>query len=152
MVREYAENLYEPAAAHADRMRADDHSATRSLAAWKQRVLRGWGDVRVTVEGDSAVADMGSPRAVAAHVALGRLEPADVAVQLLHGTVGSSDELVAPTIVVLTPVSFDSSTGLHRYEGSFTCESSGRYGFAVRVVPAHPHLLRFAELDRVVWA
>jgi hypothetical protein len=41
---------------------------------------------------------------------------------------------------------------LHRYSGSFACESAGRYGFTVRVVPAHPDLRTFAELGCVAWA
>ena len=41
---------------------------------------------------------------------------------------------------------------LRRYAGSFACEQAGRYGFTVRVVPAHPDLRTFAELGCVAWA
>src|SRR5690606_13825650 len=42
MVRDYVSELYEPTAADADNLRADHHSGARALAAWKDRVLRGW--------------------------------------------------------------------------------------------------------------
>ena len=49
MVRDYVTDLYEPAAArcrsHGGRRR---HTAAKALAAWKQRVLAGWGGVRIT--------------------------------------------------------------------------------------------------------
>jgi starch phosphorylase len=43
MVRDYVTILYEPAALGADRMAADGHIAAKALAAWKHRVLKGWG-------------------------------------------------------------------------------------------------------------
>jgi starch phosphorylase len=76
-----------------------------------------------------------------------------VHVQLLHGPVGPTDELTDTSIVTMTLADPATKTsGGHRYEGSFTCERAGRYGFTVRVVPAHPDLKTFAELGRVAWA
>jgi starch phosphorylase len=44
------------------------------------------------------------------------------------------------------------SEGQHRYVGAFDCESAGRYGFTVRVVPAHPDLVTPVELGLMAWA
>jgi starch phosphorylase len=83
-------------------------------------------------------------------VALGQLDAADVAVQLLHGPVGPTDELTSNSMVALKPSA--RGEGGQRYEGGFVCERAGRYGIAVHVVPAHPDLVTFAEMDCVAWA
>ena len=42
--------------------------------------------------------------------------------------------------------------GHYKYNGSFACEHAGRYGFSVRVVPAHPDLADPVEMGCIVWA
>ena len=45
--------------------------------------------------------------------------------------------------------SFDAQ---HRsYRGSFTCMRAGRYGFTVRIVPKHPHLVTPIEMGLIAW-
>jgi starch phosphorylase len=151
MVRDYVDHMYEPAAAGADVMSLDHHGRARLLSAWKKRVVDGWDAVSVgDIVSDSQAVDLGRDRSVSAKVALGTLCPDDVHVQLLHGPVGPNDELADTSIVTMDLAAAED--GSHRYEGSFTCERAGRYGFTVRVVPAHPDLKTFAELGRVAWA
>ncbi|MGH9188456.1 MAG: alpha-glucan family phosphorylase [Acidimicrobiales bacterium] len=150
MVRDYTEAMYEPAATRSEHLTASDAQGTRELAAWKRRVQDGWQGVRLTVEAEPSVAELGSAREVRANVALGKLAPADVEVQLLHGSVGPTEELMRPAVVSMRHTAADA--GLHAYVGSFTCEQAGRYGFTVRVVPSHPDLGSYAELGRVAWA
>jgi glycogen phosphorylase len=150
MARDYVQQLYEPTAAHADRLGADGFARARALAAWKARVMEAWDQVEVlSVETDVTVAKLGTDRTVEAEVALGRLGPDDVEVQLVHGPVGQSDELERPAIVPMVPTG---EGGTRRYRGSFSCQEAGRYGFTVRVVPAHLELVHTVELGRVAWA
>jgi starch phosphorylase len=151
MVRDYVEQLYEPTARHADRLAQNGYAPARELAAWKARVEEAWDDVEIlSVETDVAVAHLSAQRTVEAEVALGALSVHDVDVQLLHGPVGQQDELERPTIIMMTPNDGDGPT--RRYHGMFTCERAGRYGFTVRVVPAHPDLITPVELGRIAWA
>jgi starch phosphorylase len=153
MVRDYVEVMYEPAAAAADIMAGDGHERARKLSAWKQRVVDGWTGVSVEdVTSDPHPIDLGRERAVAAQVVLGRLGPDDVDVQLLHGPVGVADELTDTSIVTMTLREAALAEGGYCYDGSFTCDRAGRYGFTVRVVPSHPDLSTFAELGRMTWA
>ena len=148
MVKDYVEQLYEPIAAQATALTADSQARARSLAAWKQRVAKGWDGVKiVSVETESAVTDLGTSRHVDAVVDLGSLGADDVAVELLHGVVGPNDELVSPQRLAMSPAGDDG-----RYSGSFTCDTAGRYGFTVRVVPAHVDLTTPLELGQIVWA
>ena len=152
MVRDYTEQLYEPTAAQGDELGADHHAKARTLAAWKQKVAAGWPGVHVDqVEVDDAVAEIGMQRRVTAVVSLGDLSPDDVEVQLLHGPSGQGDELSSPTIVPLAQGE-PAEDGHVRYTGSFACETAGRYGITVRVVPSHDALETPVELGLIAIA
>ena len=152
MVRDYVEHLYEPTARQADRLAGDEFTPARQLAAWKARMLAAWEDVEIlSVETEVSVASLGTDRSVEAEVALGSLNADDVQVQLVHGPVGQHDEIEHPTITAMTPADRNGSGSL-RYRGAFSCDAAGRYGFTVRVVPAHPDLVTSIELGRVAWA
>ena len=151
MVRDYVTELYEPTAATADMLRGDGHARAKSLAAWKLRVLAAWDGVTIdSVEASDDVADLGTNRAVQVTVGLGSLEPTDVAVQLVHGRVGPHDELEAPTTTTLTCE--DDAARPAVYYGNVICHLPGRYGFTVRVAPAHPDLPTPLDLGRMTWA
>ncbi|MGH9181542.1 MAG: alpha-glucan family phosphorylase, partial [Acidimicrobiales bacterium] len=152
MVRDYVEQMYEPVAARADAMAATNHARARALTAWKQRVRDGWDEVRVeSVDSDASVADLGAMRLVEAAVALGPLEPDDVAVQLLHGPVVANDEMADVRQVTLALSAPGDGQGRWRYSGRFACEAAGRHGFTVRVVPSHPDLVSMADMGCVAW-
>ncbi|HVF13978.1 MAG TPA: alpha-glucan family phosphorylase, partial [Acidimicrobiales bacterium] len=150
MVRDYVEAMYEPAAAHGEALAADTHGRARALAEWKRRVRSSWSTVSVeTVDDPADTADLGGTRTVAAVANLGSLGPDDVQVQLVHGPVSHTDEIVGVATAPMSlvgPASGALGAGHHRYQGTFTCEAPGRYGFTVRVVPFHPDLLTWAEL------
>jgi starch phosphorylase len=154
MVRDYVERMYEPAAARYQALGADGHARARALAAWKSRVRAAWPSVAVvSIDADDKPADMGETRAVAAEVELGALTPDDVEVQLVHGAVGPGGDLDEVAVVPMAAIGGGGEGGgRRRYEASFTCERAGRYGCTVRVVPAHPDLLSYAETGCIAWA
>jgi len=169
MVREYVSTLYVPAAAASRALAADDgrgdghgaghgggHGAfgpARELAAWKKRVVQVWPEVRVEhVESEAAGSTgqrLGSALVVRVAVALGRLTPDDVRVEVVYGRPDDEDEIVLPSYVLLTPES--SSGGLVRYTGEVSLDQPGSFGYTVRVLPSHPLLASRAELGLVTY-
>ncbi|HUQ63717.1 MAG TPA: alpha-glucan family phosphorylase [Acidimicrobiales bacterium] len=146
MVRDYASELYEPAAARNGMMTGSDYDAARSLAAWKAKLRTEWHGIRIdSVQSQPATPQLGETCTVAVSVNLGGLEPEDVTVELLHGSAGDSSELLAPAVEPMVL-----ADGVWR--ASWAPETSGRQGFTVRVVPSHPHLPSFGELGLVTWA
>jgi starch phosphorylase len=89
---------------------------------------------------------------VEALVSLGELGDADVAVELMHGSVGGNDEIADAEVVTMQLADPGDVPGQYRYTGRFPCEQAGRYGFTVRVVPAHPDLARSVDLGCIAWA
>jgi len=147
MVRDYVTEIYEPIAAKATGLNAQGRARARALADWKATTKAGWADIKIlAVETDDAPAELGAARRVSATVELGRVRPADVEVQLLHGPVGPDGELEHPTVVAMHP-----AHGTDAWTGELACAVAGRYGYTVRVVPSHPDLGSFAELGCVTW-
>ena len=151
MVQDYVTDLYEPTAARADALAADGFARASSLAAWKAGVRGSWRAVHVDgIESDDDASDLGQQRSVRATVALGDLSADDVQVQLLHGPVGQSDELERPSVAAMAPAG-PAADGHHAFSVSIRLDRPGRYGLAVRVVPAHADLTTPVELGLVAW-
>jgi len=104
MVRQYVTELYAPAA-RSSRALADPvapggapFDGARELAAWKQRVIAAWPDIRVEhVEADDGDLSPGGRLTVRASVALGTLTADDVTVEVVYGRAGESDEIIDPS-------------------------------------------------------
>jgi glycogen phosphorylase len=153
MVRDYVRRLYVPAAVNARTLDAD-YEGARELAAWKSRVRAGWADVRVEHVEGTGVSDspeVGESLAVRAFVALGRLTPEDVEVQLAHGRTDGEDVLQGAELTDLELAeSYDG--GRHCFAGAVPLDRSGSFGYTVRVVPRNGHLASVAELGVVALA
>ena len=150
MVRDYVRRLYAPAAGVA-RALNDDYAGARDLAAWKQRVRGAWPGVRVEHVESSGVGDapeVGAVMSARAFVALGQLDPADVAVQLVHGRASADDELLDTTCSELA-LAESYEGGRHRFDGEVALDHAGAFGYTVRVVPKHALLASDAELGVV---
>jgi len=127
-------------------------AAARELAAWKHRVSIAWDGVRIEhVEAEDGQRDPGGSLVVRASVALGKLFPADVAVEVVCGRVGDDDEIIEP---VTSGMSLDEAigdAGIARYAGHADLGRPGPFGYTVRVVPRHPLLASSAEMGLVTF-
>jgi starch phosphorylase len=157
MVREYVEDLYIPAALSSRALsdgaapagQAGPFAAARELAAWKRRVTRAWGGVRIEhVEGEDGEQGPGGSLVVRASVALGGLAPDDVSVEVVSGRVGDADEIINPVISALT-LEDSPEDGVARFAGKAELGRPGPFGYTVRVVPRHPLLASDAEMGLV---
>jgi starch phosphorylase len=174
MVREYVEELYIPAAQasralsegavlvrtglvstgpastiSASTGRTEPFAAARELAAWKRRVTRAWGGVRIEhVEGEDGDQGPGGSLVVRATVALGGLSPDDVSVEVVYGRVGDADEILNPAVSPLT-IEDGPEDGVARFVGKAELGRPGPFGYTLRVVPRHPLLAGAAEMGLI---
>jgi glycogen phosphorylase len=160
MVREYVSTLYVPAAAASRALAAiDGFGPARELAAWKQRVVQAWPQVRIEhVESEAAGPAgqrLGSALAVRVSVALGELSRDDVTVEVVYGRPDDHDEIVQPayaTLVAEPPAAEASgSSAVVRYSGEVPLDRPGPFGYTVRVLPYHLLLASRAELGLVTY-
>ncbi len=159
MVRQYVLELYVPAGEAAERIAANDFAGGRELAAWKQSVSGGWGDVHVVhVEsgGLAAVPQVGDELQVRAQVQLGSLDPEDVAVEVVWGTSKEGDVLTDTATLELEPLvddgDADGADSATTFAGTVALARSGSFGYNVRVVPKNPYLASAAEMGLVAIA
>ncbi|MDM8085033.1 alpha-glucan family phosphorylase [Cellulomonas cellasea] len=151
MVADYVRHLYVPAAVAGQDLEADDFAGARELARWKERVRAGWAQVRVDhVEsgGVSDVPQVGDEMHVKAYISLGELTPQDVEVQVLHGHVREDDELSTFAVSALQ-VAEAFEVGRYAFAGTVRLESSGSFGYTVRIVPRHRGLTSVADVGLV---
>ena len=57
-----------------------------------------------------------------------------------------------PAVTVLDQSNPSDGNGYYLYQGAVPASESGTYGFSVRVVPTHPHLMQTHELRLIAWS
>jgi starch phosphorylase len=153
MLRDYTEQMYLPALRRVRYVHGEDMAMARQLAAWKDRLRSHWREVRVdSVESDAqkAVLKVGDRLRVRARVHLGPIAPDDIAVEAYFGALDTEDQIQQGEAIPLAHANKDSD-GTHWFEGEVPCRSSGRTGYAVRVVPRHEDPADRYDQGLVVW-
>jgi starch phosphorylase len=155
MVQEYTERLYIPAAKSHEDFSRDNCGAATQLSRWKAQMRKDWPQVQIS---DVQVANkdrqnilVGESLEISARVHLGAVDPKHVRVEAYHGEVDNSD-IRNPTATVLNQSSQADGNGNYSYHGSVPASESGTYGFSVRVVPTHPHMMQAHELRLITWS
>ncbi|SDR70117.1 starch phosphorylase [Agrococcus carbonis] len=154
MLAEYVDRLYAPAARAAAVAGEDGARAAREFAAWTGRMRDAFGqvDVRhVEVEGVDVPPTVGDAVRVRAYVDLGGLEPSDVKVEVVAGTVTEEGDLRHERRFELEAAGAEDDGAL-RFESAIELRLAGTFGYTVRVVPKHPMLASDAELGLVAYA
>jgi starch phosphorylase len=152
MLKDYTEQLYQPALRLGQRMDADHFHLARDLADWKRRVAAAWDGVALRavgpLEGQVAI---GQTTPVEAFVRLGALAPEDVEVAL----VAALDEGGTLRALHATPMRPDAHAGAHgerRYQAELASDANGSLVYGVRVRPSHPGLAHPFEMGLARWA
>jgi starch phosphorylase len=155
MVKEYTKRLYIPAAKSYEDFSRDGCGAATQLSQWKTQVRKDWPQVQIfdvqIGNKDRKNISVGESLQISARVHLGAVDPKHVRVEAYHGEVDNGD-LRNPTATVLNQSSQADGDGNYIYQGSVPSAESGTYGFSVRVVPTHSHLMQGHELRLITWS
>jgi starch phosphorylase len=151
MVCDYTERFYHPAENRWRDITADDYKKVRGLAEWKTKIGQEWHKLRITSVECENINELpvGKQLHVHATVNLGGLSPGDVAVEIFHGRLNSSGEIVAGTPVQMMFVSHASDAV---FDGDVPAAGSGQHGFAIRVLPFHVDLVNPFSLGLITWS
>jgi glycogen phosphorylase len=154
MVKEYTERLYIPAARSHENFAQNSCEPATLLSQWKTRMRKDWPQVRIhdvqVGNKDRQNILVGESLQVSAHVYLGDVDPNHVRVEAYHGEADNGG-IKNPSVSVLN-ASGRNGDGSYLYQGSVPASESGAYGFSVRVVPTHPHLMQSHELRLIAWS
>ncbi len=152
MVRDYAEKFYLSAFNRGEVLSADGMKRAIELAHSKIQLRDRWGGIRIVGVHTSGNGHfkVGQAMQVEALVDLPGLDPKDVTVQLYAGPVNARGEIEEPQALAM-----QHSKGLapdrHLFVGKIDCRSSGRHGFAIRVLPGTVDLATPFEPGLIIW-
>jgi len=153
MVRDYTEKFYLNAHHNYRLFSESDFKRSKELAAWRAKVSSAWNHVFVkdiSYSKDNEII-VGSRLKVTADVNLGKLNPEDVQVELYFGSLNLRGEIENGASL---PMAVDKESGdtSYIYNGQLLCLKSGQFGFTVRVIPRHPHMIRKFQSGMITWA
>ena len=151
-VKDYTNKLYWPAATAGRRMKEGNYENARALASWKERIYLAWPQARITAPRQHIErVNVDHQLELEAQVFLGSLSPDDIVVELVWGQTSVNDELKEVQTFPMTKA--ETLPGaIQRYTGILQFETNGRFGYGIRVIPAHPFLLSKNELGLSKWA
>ncbi len=137
MVREYMTELYDPAHQSHLRIRANACRVARERAGWNARVREVWDKVHFLEAGPGPGGSVisGKPVTVRASIDLAGLEPDDVRVEVVLGSVNANGNLEDTEVMVLPSVQREGNVATFCRE--VVPERTGRLGYALRVSPNH---------------
>jgi starch phosphorylase len=152
MVKDYAEKFYIPASTRGDLLAADGLARARALSHSKLLYRQRWHSIRVvgvqtTGNGHYKV---GENIEVEAMLDVPDIDPRELRVQLYTGNVSPAGEIENAQVVPMT-YSKNVSGPRHLFAGSLQCRSSGRQGFALRVLPGNTDMATPFEPGLIIW-
>ncbi len=152
MVQDYAEKYYVPALRRGRVLAEDNLSRSVELAHKKDRLRHAWGSLRIEdVQADTArPIGIREDMAVSAVIGLDGLSPEDVRVQIYTGEIDNDGRIVSGVAYDMTHDQ-DLGSGKHRFSGMISSATSGRHGFAVRIIPGGPMFESVVEPGLILW-
>ena len=136
MVADYNNRYYLPAAKRYDTLLANQAEEARNLASQIKRLRSLWNNIEIQppVRKNRRPYRVGEKFEVTAEVNLAELHPDEVDVELYYGQMKSLEDLADSRVEQMTVLE-DRGNSHYLYGSTLTCQSSGRFGFTVRVTP-----------------
>ncbi len=153
MVEEYGKTAYILAYENFRRLEKKNFEPAKELAAWRMALMTRWSGLQIRNVSSEAVQRMvvGHSFKVEADVFTNEIEPRHLRVEVYSGTVDHDGSFSSRRYTVMEPVG-QPAAGWQRFRGHCEPAQAGRFGFTVRILPAHPLLLDPHSLGLVCWA
>jgi glycogen phosphorylase/synthase len=148
MLRDYALQMYEPAAASGAGMVKGDFAKARTLADWKKKLPLRFGTLtlrEVRIEGlDGNILNVKNRLRVTANVEPGKMRPSEILMEVV--VQGAAGELSCK------PMTLKKNHGAYLvYEGEFAPPATGQYKYGIRAIPVHQDTASKFDASLVSW-
>jgi starch phosphorylase len=152
MVQNYAEKFYLPATIRGTALSADGSARAKALAKAKDRLRGKWGAIKIVGVHTSGNGHyrVGENMQVEALVEMPDLDPGELQVQLYAGTINATGQIEEPQTLRMDHTKLIAN-GRHLFTGVVECRTSGRHGFAIRILPGSPDLATPFEPGLILW-
>jgi phosphorylase/glycogen(starch) synthase len=154
MLVDYYHGLYLPTARREHELFSDSYRMARELADWKRKLPMRFSSLRlldVSVEGirgDTIIVER--PLSVTVRIDPGKMEPAELLVELLIGRKEGAGFSDLPECIPIE-VSNRGEDGIITFSAAYTVRQNGAYAYGIRVLPNHPRLAAKQETGLVYW-
>jgi starch phosphorylase len=152
MVRDYAEKFYIPSDVRGRNLAADGLERSIKLAKAKDMLRQRWGGIKIVgvhVAGNGHYR-VGENMQVEALIDLPNVDPREIAVELYAGPITATGEIGAPKVLRMEYTK-QIAGARHVFSGQIECRTSGRQGFAVRVLPGDEDMATPFEPGLIAW-
>ncbi len=153
MIQEYTDLCYRPAHERWTALSANHLERTRKLLSWRDQMEARWPELSVRAvhaQTDQPLL-LHEELPVRVEVHLGQIDPQDIKVQLYCSPLDIRGRLGPGETVELSHEGCIEDD-VHTFSGAIRCPSTGRYGFAVRVLPNHPDMSLRQIQGLMLWA
>jgi starch phosphorylase len=165
MVAEYTRKFYKPASERWNHLVSENMKVAKDLSRWKNQIYSIWKnfsieDVNITVDNGQpnqpfepkrSRLKVGSELNVKALVKLPEIKPEDVDVQLYYGNVDTWSQINQGSVEHMKLSGSADKENEYWFTGSVRCQSSGRQGVTVRILPKNEEISDQCELGLVLW-
>ncbi len=152
MAAEYTENYYIPTLDFSRSIADDELEGVRELANWKEAVREKWGGVLIEGVDSTGLNDtltVGDTIGITARLRAPGLSAEDLSVEIQFGSASGDGWLNERA---QSRLNFQrEESGVLFFTGEIRCTEAGRFGYTVRVLPAHPRYGRVVEPGLVHW-
>lgn len=152
MLMDYSNQFYFPALKNYKHLTKDGYAESKALAAYLHKLRAAWHELAVQKVESTArpVMQRGDGLTVTACVRLGSLVPAEVRVELYHGTVSNQGTIEEACRTEMRPVAQEGDC--YKFQVRIECAATGRQGHTVRILPNHDALVHPYQPGLVKWA
>ncbi len=141
MLLEYAEKFYTPALANYASFTADSSALAKGMASYLEKLKANWGAIRIEglTSSNASILNVGETISIRAKVYLASLSPEDLAVELYYGSLSSQGEIGEPKRQEMKPCGKEGQSTM--YCADVVCDTTGRQGYTLRILPKHRALV-----------
>jgi starch phosphorylase len=152
MVKDYAEKFYIPSHTRGRALEADNLARSVKLAHAKDHLRRRWGGIKIVGVHTSGNGHykVGDSMQVEALIDLPDIDPAELSVQVYAGPISATGHIDSPAPLPMGHTKLVAGSR-HLYTGKVDCKTSGRHGFAIRVLPGGDDYATPFEPGLIIW-
>jgi len=127
----------------------------KEFTVWKNKLINSWEKVKIISyeqQNKAQKLKVGDSFKLSAVVELGNLTPDDVEVQIYFGNLNLTEQPHANNYQPMHFVKKIDNSSKYYYEGEIKCNTTGNFGYTLRILPQHDLLINKFELGLIKWA
>jgi starch phosphorylase len=153
MVKDYAVNYYFKALENGEKLRQNGAHDIQEYNNWRNFIYSEWSKIEIAsidVLNDGE-AWLGKVMEINSKINLGGLQPNDVTVQIYFGIIDPHSNEI--TNSEFSDMQLKNREGYYcLYSGTYTCDTVGKQGFTIRVLPKNKMMIKPTDLYICKWA